>query len=302
MGIFGFLSRKKRGAGGDDGEGSEKSRKKAFGHNGSLSLRRKAFALGQMERAMRYNDAPTVRRQAESALGQMRSENAINGLIGCLEDHDSGVRRGAAWALGNIGDVKAVDPLIHAMKDSDWEVQVSVASALGSIGDLRAEDSLALALNEGHDNVCQAAEVALEKIRAGATPLVREDEPLEQRDPPEDKVMGKLLEMARSEEAEAQEESAPTSSQTADGFASQAPEESTTPSRRARRTGQAAAAKQGSVTKDTSSSQKDPATPRKRTGKASRSRVADSSDQESEGSAGKKPATRRRRTRQSVSA
>src|SRR6185503_16520920 len=50
---------------------------------------------------------PLVRRSAASALGEMKSKNAVEPLIKLLKDDDTSVRKASAIALGRIGDTSA---------------------------------------------------------------------------------------------------------------------------------------------------------------------------------------------------
>src|SRR4030042_6517874 len=110
MGLFNLLSKKKKL---DDENAKATTHVDSFRvsptYSNDLVVRRTAFALGQMERALRYTEEPTIRNRAESALSQLRNERAIETLLECLKDNESGIRRGAAWALGLLGDPRAVD-------------------------------------------------------------------------------------------------------------------------------------------------------------------------------------------------
>ncbi len=66
-------------------------------------------------------------------LGEVRSDEAIPGLLKLLEDSDDFVRWSAADALGKIGDEKAIPGLLELVEDSDDFVRWSAADALGNI-------------------------------------------------------------------------------------------------------------------------------------------------------------------------
>ena len=165
MGLFNLLSKKKKL---DDENVKATTHADSFRvpptHSNDLVIRRTAFALGQMERALRYTEEPTIRNRAESALSQLRNERAIETLLECLKDNESGIRRGAAWALGLLGDPRAVEPLIQVMRDPDWEVQACAVEALGNIGDIRAKEPLTQMLKTRDEVVHKAARSALEDL------------------------------------------------------------------------------------------------------------------------------------------
>jgi HEAT repeats/PBS lyase HEAT-like repeat len=165
MGLFNLLSKKKKL---DDENAKATTHVDSFRvpptYSNDLVVRRTAFALGQMERALRYTEEPTIRNRAESALIQLRNERATETLLECLKDNESGIRRGAAWALGMLGDPRAVEPLIQVMRDPDWEVQACAVKALGDIGDMRAKEPLTQMLKTRDEAVHKAVRRALEEM------------------------------------------------------------------------------------------------------------------------------------------
>ena len=70
---------------------------------------------------------------ALKALGEIKSERAVEPLIRILKDEDSSVRRGAAKVLGEIKSESAVEPLIRILKDEDSSVRCGAAKALEEI-------------------------------------------------------------------------------------------------------------------------------------------------------------------------
>lgn len=112
-----------------------------------------------------------IRFFAINALGIIGDERAVEPLIDALNDKDTNVRRITADALGKIGDKKAVEPLIEALLEGPYtffhkKVCIEAIRALGKIGDERAVEPLTDALKDKDEHVREAAEKALEKIKA----------------------------------------------------------------------------------------------------------------------------------------
>jgi len=74
-----------------------------------------------------------VRVSAIKALGNIKSDTAVQPLINLLKDEDKYVRVSAIKALGNIKSDTVVQLLISALKDEDSHVRESAAEALGKI-------------------------------------------------------------------------------------------------------------------------------------------------------------------------
>jgi HEAT repeat protein len=108
---------------------------------------------------------PDVRMDAASTLGRMHVVEAMESLIGNLEnDPDGDVRIEAVKALSQMGSKKAVAPLIRCFKADGypeldqmvddveygacWEVQAQALNALGEIGDQRATAPVMEALED----------------------------------------------------------------------------------------------------------------------------------------------------------
>lgn len=89
-----------------------------------------------------------VRERAAEALGVIKDDRAVKGLIQALHDKDDQVREYAAWALGEIKDTPAVDPLIAALKDKNGYVVDMAARAFEEMKIKRAVGPLLQAINE----------------------------------------------------------------------------------------------------------------------------------------------------------
>ncbi|BAY24291.1 hypothetical protein NIES2100_40860 [Calothrix sp. NIES-2100] len=74
-----------------------------------------------------------VRSRAADALGEIKSEQAIPGLIKLLDDEVSDMRDSAASALGEIKSEQAIPGLIKLLEDEDFWVRYRAADALGEI-------------------------------------------------------------------------------------------------------------------------------------------------------------------------
>ncbi len=105
-----------------------------------------------------------VRCKAARALGNIKSDTAVQPLINALKDEDSYVRRSVAEALGNIKSDTAVQPLINALKDEDYYVRRSATEALGNIKSDTAVQPLINALKDEDYYVRWNAVEALENI------------------------------------------------------------------------------------------------------------------------------------------
>jgi len=106
-----------------------------------------------------------VQWSAVEALENIKSEAAVNPLINALKDENSYVRRSAAKALENIKSEAAVNPLINALKDENSYVQRIAARALGNIKSETAVNPLINALKDEDLYVRSSAARALGNIK-----------------------------------------------------------------------------------------------------------------------------------------
>jgi len=90
----------------------------------------------------------TAQRFAIDALAELKTAEAVDGLIELLRGDDKHARSTAAAALGMIGDARAVEPLITALEDNDRSVRAQALLTLGRIGDPRAVDGIAKRLDD----------------------------------------------------------------------------------------------------------------------------------------------------------
>jgi HEAT repeat protein len=73
-----------------------------------------------------------IRLASTQALGFIKEKSAVTGLLGLLNDPDTGLRKAACDALGQIHDPQAVKPLINLLTQP--EVNIVAIWALGEIG------------------------------------------------------------------------------------------------------------------------------------------------------------------------
>lgn len=83
-----------------------------------------------------------IRRNAATALGQMKSRRAVLPLIELLHDAEWRVRQYAVEALGEIGEKRAVEPLVQCLRDNVEKVQQQAMRSLGEFGKLSTRSLL----------------------------------------------------------------------------------------------------------------------------------------------------------------
>lgn len=109
---------------------------------GATTPRPKVRSTGQTSPAMRAiesaipflheqlkDNAPSVVASAAFALGELKDESAIPGLIHALSNEDATVRKNVAEALAKIGK-PALNAVQLALKDKQWLVRHSALGAL----------------------------------------------------------------------------------------------------------------------------------------------------------------------------
>ncbi len=97
-------------------------------------------------------------------LGEVRSDEAIPGLVKLIEHSDSDVPGMAAHTLRKIGDEAAIPGLLKLIEHLDSDVRWSAADALGKIGDKAAIPGLLKLLEYSDDDVRKMVVDALGKI------------------------------------------------------------------------------------------------------------------------------------------
>jgi HEAT repeat protein len=98
---------------------------------------------------------------------------ALVPLIAALKDSNSStIRQSAAWVLGDIGDEQAIDALIGSLQDQNGIVRFNAVKALVKINAARAVEPLVAALNDEDSDVRLIARVELEGIGLPAMPAL----------------------------------------------------------------------------------------------------------------------------------
>jgi len=112
------------------------------------------------------NDSnPNVRRHCATALGRLRSREAIRPLFMLLQDDNWFVRAEAAAALGQVGDPRAAGWLVQLLNDPDPYVRLCAGTALLEV----TGDSHRTMLLQAYDRATPTAKInlaiALAKLR-----------------------------------------------------------------------------------------------------------------------------------------
>jgi HEAT repeat protein len=126
-----------------------------------------------LQKALKEDDDPRVRRSAAFALGAFGSEAAParDGLIAASKDTSPIVRQNAAWALGKLGKeagADGVEQLRILLQDDEPSVRRDALHALGEIGNPTAHPAVAAMLRTAEQEragvVRKAAVEALLKL------------------------------------------------------------------------------------------------------------------------------------------
>ncbi|TFG18341.1 MAG: HEAT repeat domain-containing protein [Promethearchaeota archaeon] len=154
---------------------------------------------------MKYMD---VQISAIKALGEIRDETAVGGLVAELSDDAGQIRCAIALSLGKIGSVKAVPALIESLNDKIWYMRRDAAIALGQIGDISSVEALIGKLQDPYTEVAEESVKAIEHMGPSAvakTFLLRPKEPkvqsmLKSVFQTKEEIINTLMEIAEKEE------------------------------------------------------------------------------------------------------
>ncbi|HSO69822.1 MAG TPA: HEAT repeat domain-containing protein [Arachnia sp.] len=89
---------------------------------------------------------------------RLAARGKVGALVKALTHQDAKIRRDAATALGELRDPRAIEPLAAASRDDSLAVRDSAVWALGEIGDPAALPTLLALLREGSDRASWALE------------------------------------------------------------------------------------------------------------------------------------------------
>lgn len=131
-----------------------------------------AELLSTLEEALEGHD-PAVRLVAVEVFGRL-GPDAVEPLLGALEDPDHLVRCAAVDALAGLMDPRATAPLLLRLRtDGEEEVREHAAWALGESGDPGVVPALVSALSDPYLRVRSASSAALTFLGPGVPPTLR---------------------------------------------------------------------------------------------------------------------------------
>lgn len=112
----------------------------ALGDNEENTRRRACWALVEIGKpavqalvSALKNSQSAVRERAALALGWIKDNYAVSGLLWGLNDKDPTVRLAIVWALGRIGDKSVLEPLEKVRKDKNIRVRMNIMESIGRI-------------------------------------------------------------------------------------------------------------------------------------------------------------------------
>ena len=108
---------------------------------------------------------PAVRQEAVYALGEIRTDAAIETLKHSLQDPEARVREAAVDAFADVGGEKSARALAAVLNDPDASLRLEVVDALGEIGGQTAIRLLRQASADPHSTVREAAIGRLAELR-----------------------------------------------------------------------------------------------------------------------------------------
>ncbi|MES2464023.1 MAG: MFS transporter [Armatimonadota bacterium] len=145
---------------------SESERRQAVS---ALADIRSPLAVEELAHAL--NDvSQEVRERAAHALGEIRDARAVPALAAKLSDPAADIGEIAADALGNIKHSSATEALMTAAEGPDAGVRVAALRALARIADPACAPVLRRALTAVHPSTCEAASGALVAIAPNLSP------------------------------------------------------------------------------------------------------------------------------------
>ena len=119
-----------------------------------------------LERALRDDDAPSVRSAAALGLADVGGSEALSALLVAMEDADVHVRQMAITALGEIGDSRATERLRRALGDQRSEVRFQAVIAFARVckDDACIIEALLARMQDADPLVCHIALRVAEEV------------------------------------------------------------------------------------------------------------------------------------------
>src|SRR2546422_1463782 len=105
-----------------------------------------APAIQLLATSLKSQDSILVRQFIVEILSDIGDDQAVELLIGALEDQSEKVRFTAAVGLRRFRDPRTIEPFVMALKDETPEVRVAAVMGLGNLADTRVVQPLITAL------------------------------------------------------------------------------------------------------------------------------------------------------------
>ena len=128
-------------------------------------------AVDPLLRALNQN-SHWISARACNPLSKIRSEKAVDGLLGALDNAklDDRIRRYILQSLGNVASERVLDPLIQHLGHEDWAIRCAVLRSLGQIGGETAEEAAIGALTDKERYVVESAITVLGQMTSTRAP------------------------------------------------------------------------------------------------------------------------------------
>lgn len=128
-------------------------------------------AVDPLLRALNQN-SHWISARASNPLSKIRSEKAVDGLLGALDNTklDERIRRYILQSLGNIESERVLNPLIRHLGHEDWAIRCAVLRSLGQIGGETAEEAVIGALKDKERYVVESAIAVLGQMKSTRAP------------------------------------------------------------------------------------------------------------------------------------
>lgn len=128
-------------------------------------------AVDPLLRALNQN-SHWISARASNPLSKIRSEKAVDGLLGALDNTklDVRIRRYILQSLGNVESERVLNPLIRHLGHEDWAIRRAVLRSLGQIGGETAEEAVIGALKDKERYVVESAIAVLGQMKSTRAP------------------------------------------------------------------------------------------------------------------------------------